>query len=497
MLKPFYLFIALLLPVCVSAQPLGIFPAPTTALPEGFASLYHFEEAPSFSHIGLFYTTFDGDFNRPQLPEKGHLGGFSASGIQRQGKLIWHGDFDWQYQRDEGQQWNNTSLHPDVQPYLWADEATGRWDRNHFRAAAQVGSARSGDLQWGAGLFFEGGQGDRFNDPKPLYRFRRLGVVPEVAIKAGAQSWLALQLLFASFSEDNEMGFFSVDDPLLFRLRGYGTFTRTPFVSGERQLGSQQAGGSLRWVTAHHWVMQLRGSYTQGEAVEGVAITTPNGEWQTLQADLLLQKSWQGNLKQNLSVTSSFWQNEGTDPTFQAVNARLQISEAAVQWKLALPDTTAFCWRVQLLVGFQSRLQEDLATFTKANVQQVPIALNLGGHWQKGKLKPFVLAQGHYRTVLSSNLQVGTPTTITESLVAPDFDILSANFYTAGLCAGVDWPHASGHMRLMLLAQHTEAHSTEPSLVQQSFGLTLAFSPRRAFQLPALPQAYGLQANTF
>jgi len=482
---------------CAVAQPLAVLPAPADGSFGNFASLYHFEDAPSFGNINLFYGNFGGDFNRPQLPAQGQLGGFAASGRQRQGPLIWHGDFTWQYQRDEGQQWNNTSLHPDIQPYLWADEGTGRWDRNHFRAAVQVGSAYSGNLQWGAGLFFEGGQGDRFNDPKPLYRSRRLGLAPEIAFRMGGQSSLALQLLYISFSEDYELGFFSVDDPLLFRLRGYGTFTRTPFVSGERQLGSQQFGGGLRWVTSQHWAVQLRGSFTQGKADEGVSIVTPGGEWQTLLTNLVLQKSWKGTLENSFAVTGTFRQNEGTDPTFQAVNARLQTTGMAVQWQLSKPITGSFTWKAKLLAGWQNRRQEDIATFTDAKVQHLPFGLDWVGQWKKGKLKPFLQVQGYYRSILSSSLQVGSPTPITEALVRPDFNILSANFYTLGLNAGVDWKHGAGQMRAMLLARHTQASGTDPALVQYNFGLLLAFSPQQGFGLPPFPQGHELQVNNF
>jgi len=393
-------------------------------------------------------------------------------------QLIWQGKFAWQYQRDQGQAWNNTSLHPDVQPYLWADAATGRWDRNHFDAQVQVGSAYAGNWQWGAGLFFEGGEADRFNDPKPLYRYRRLGIVPEVALRLGNRHWLAVQLLYISYSEDNEMGFFSIDDPLLFRLRGYGTFTRTPFVSGERQLGSQTLGGSIRWVHPKQWEVQVGGRTTRGSAQEGVSIVTNGGDWQTLQARMYLKKVWESTaFAKQVMLSGIFRENEGKDAVFQAINARLQTAQFGIGWKLTKSDTTGMRWQFQAETGFTHRLQKDIATFTEAQVQRLPLAANFGATWQKKNVSPFVSLGGNYLHVLSSNLQVGSNSALTE-LINPDFEILSASAFTAQMAFGMAWQHNQGMFQFSASLQRRQAINTATDFFQNQFGLSLAFSPK-------------------
>jgi len=431
---------------------------------------------------------FEGNFNRPQTPASGILGGFEANGRKRQNKLIWEGRFSWQYQRDKGQQWNNTSRHPDALPYIWADETVGTWARNHFKSSVQVGTTMTGNLQFGAGLLFEGGQGNRLNDPRPLYRFRELGIAPELALRVKKTNWLAVQLLYLSFSEDNEIGFFSVDDPLLFRLRGPATFTRTPFVSGERQLNSQQIGGGLRWVSEKQFAAQFRGTVSWGKAEEGVAIITPGGKWQILNASLLLQKSWQGKLRNSFSLSGNIVQNEGTDPTFQAINTRLQITKIGLAFQISKPDSTAFHWSLRTMANWQVRSQEDLATFTETNLQQLPLSLHLDGKWLKGKLRPFLLLHGHYQALLSENLQIGSPTFISENLLLPDFEILSSEFFSIGTGIGLDIGQGAKKFRFLLFARHIQSLGASQLFNQQHAGLSITFIPGSTLYLPKLFQ---------
>lgn len=453
-----------------------------------FASLYSVKQVSDFSLVNLSYKNFDGDFNRPQLPASGYIGAFTASGRQKHNNLIWQGNFSFKYQRDEDQQWNNTSLHPDTQPFLWADAATGRWDRNHFSADVQLGSAYEGNYQWGAGLFFHGGQGDRFNDPKPLYRYRRFGIAPEIAVRFSNRNWLALQLLYIDYSEDNEMGFFSVDDPLLYRLRGYGTFSRTPFVSGERELSSQSVGATIQWVRPGRWAIQFGGMVTQGNAEEGAAIITPGGEWESLKANFSTEKYWQGTSNiSSIQLQGQFSEIEGIDAVFQAVNARLQTARVAIDWNIATSDSMAFNWRANVGTAFTHRLQEDLAAFTEAQVQGIPLDVNFRVAWKKDKLTPFVAATGNYFQVLSSSLEVGDTNALTD-LVFPDFEILSASSLTMRLAAGVDWQYSKGVVRLSAFAQRLQDVESNTSLHQNQFGLSLAFSPQGVFDLGSIYQ---------
>ena len=382
---------------------------------------------PDYSRVGLFFHSQGGNFARPQLPASGMAGGFEAKGRKRVNRLVWDGQFAYRYQQDEDQAWNNTSLHPDAQPYLWADTATGRWDRNYFDAEVHLREISDRKIQWGGSLFFRGGQGDRFNDPRPLYRFRRMGIAPELHVRFSDTRWLALQLSFSSFSEDNEMGFFSVDDPLLYRLRGYGTFSRTAFVSGERQLRAQKAGFGLRWLEQDQFMGQLSAAAEWGETEEGVAIVNTTGEWQSLMAALNLHRSWSHPWQPRLSFSGHARRNSGTDPIFGAVNARLQTAGAALDAQIRQEDSTAINWNLQATAGWSARRQEDLATFTEANIQALPLKVAAGFSRQYKQFFPFLLMLASYRPVMSASLEVVDATEITDRLVRPDFAILPTN----------------------------------------------------------------------
>ncbi len=458
-----------------------------------FISLHQAKQTPDFSLVKLSYQSFDGDFNRPQLPASGQMGAFTASGRKEQEFLIWQGDFSFQYQRDDGQQWNNTSLHPDEQPYLWADEGTGQWDRNHFNANVQLGSVREGSFNWGVSVFLKGGQGDRFNDPKPLYRYRRLGIAPEVSWRFNQENFLAVQLNYSNYSEDNEIGFFSVDDPLLYRLRGYGTFTRTPFVSGERQLKQQSIGSVLRWINVKsgqfdRWIVEVAGQLRQGSAAEGTAIITPGGKWEALQGNFSVEKVLQSfNYAHSIKVSGTAQETAGVDAVFQAINTRLQTALIGLGWTLAKTDSANFNWQLGIHAAVSQRFQEDLAAFTEAEVQGLPITMNFQTAWKRDKISPFLSLTGNYFHALNTSLQVGSENALNE-LIVPDFEILTTNSYMLRAAAGVDWKYSKGVFRLSAFAQLMRAAEANTSLSQSQFGLSIAFSPQGIFNLPTLQE---------
>lgn len=434
---------------------------------------------PDYSRVGVFYHAVGGNFARPQLPASGMAGGFEAKGRKRVNRLVWDGQFTYRYQQDERQDLNNTSLHPDAQPYLWADTATGRWDRNYFDARVQLREINQRKIQWGASLFFRGGQGDRFNDPRPLYRFRRMGIAPELYFHLSDTRWVALQLSFSSFSEDNEMGFFSVDDPLLYRLRGYGTFSRTAFVSGERQLSAQKAGIALRWMEQERLSGLLSAAAEWGKAEEGVAIINTAGEWQSLMAAFSLNRNWSHPLNPKLSLNGYARRNSGTDPIFGAINARLQTAGAKLSTQVSQQDSSAFHWYLQANGGWTVRQQEDLATFTEADLQYLPVRLSAGFSRQYNRMSPFLVIVGTYRPVLKSTLQAVDATEITERLVRDDFAILSADYYLLSLQGGLDRQGEQGRMRFSFKLSRQQALSRQ-NLFQNLMTLSVSFFPEYA-----------------
>jgi hypothetical protein len=434
---------------------------------------------PDYSRVGLFYHVVGGNFARPQLPASGMAGGFEAKGRKRVNRLVWDGQFAYRYQQDEDQAWNNTSLHPDTQPYLWADSATGRWDRNYFEARVQLREISQRSIQWGGSLFFRGGQGDRFNDPRPLYRFRRLGIAPELHVRFSDTRRLALQLTFSSFSEDNEMGFFSVDDPLLYRLRGYGTFSRTAFVSGERQLSAQEIGFKLSWLEQGRFSGQISAASEWGKAEEGISIVSTSGEWRSMVAGLELARSWEHPLQPRVELSSRARRNSGTDPIFGAVNARLQTAGADISAQVSRTDSSATNWYSQVTLGWSVRWQEDLATFTEANIQSLPIRLKAGFSRQYDQLTPFLLVGGTYRPVLGADLSVNDATEITNRLVRDDFAILSTNSYQLALQGGLDRQGRQGRMRFAFNLSRQQALGG-PNLFQNVLTLSVSFFPEYA-----------------
>jgi len=275
------------------------------------------------------------------------------------------------------------------------------------------------------------------------------------------------------------MGFFSVDDPLLYRLRGYGTFSRTAFVSGERQLSAQKAGIALQWQEQQHLSARISAATEWGKAEEGISIINTAGEWQSLMATVGLDRSWSHPLNPRLGFSGYARRNSGNDPIFGAINARLQTAGGELNAQLRQQDAGKLHWYLKAKGGWTVRKQEDLATFTEANVQSLPLGLASGFSRQYNQLTPFLLLSATYRPVISAALQVTDATEITDRLVRDDFAILSTDSYQLSLQGGLDRQSEQGRMRFAFNLSRQQALGGS-NLFQNLLTLSISFFPEYA-----------------
>jgi hypothetical protein len=304
-------------------------------------------------------------------------------------------------------------------------------------------------LQAGITLQYEGGIGDRRNTPKPLYRFHHLSVNPAL-IYRHTLGVLALHIHYRQQSEDLEMGQYVFDSPLLYRLRGYGTFSRTPFVSGTRLLNANTLGGSLEFNKADHneneWSGFLSYDRTKGMVEEGIGITTRGGEWNT--QIVSGEFNWKHNriVRQwDVRTSSSLSRLSGIDPVFQAVNYYIN--------RFSIRTQTRYTWNTQQYaqfdIDYSTRQQRDLVTVTDATIQCIGLSLNFYQSLNlSDNVKPFVMPHVGYVHVLDDKLRILSPTEISEKLVRADVDIMSQSYQQVSVKAGTDVRHCSGIMRI-------------------------------------------------
>jgi hypothetical protein len=430
-------------------------------------------KASRISSINVTLANESGSFRRPQEPSSIQSLTFHAEGTQQTNKVITSAEFTYLVQQDEGQQWRNTGHSADYQPFVWADQAVGTWNRSHFDARITIaGHPLKRMLQPGFMLAYHGGTGDRQNSPKPLYRFHQLSAQPFLLYR-NKQNAFAFHLNYEQHTEDNEMGYYVNDSPLLYRLRGYGTFSRSPFVSGNRLLEASTLGGSIEYMYGHlsKNFRSATFSYNQtaGSVAEGTSVNTPGGAWKTRTISAILSSGIERLHCQWLPMLHFHGAFQvGTDPIFGAVNYYLNILAV----RPSLRYTYRQRWFIEIDTEYAHRSQRDIVTGTNAEISRAGGNIKLHSRKalsQKTSLyaQPFV---GYYQPLIST-LQITTPTEMSEALVRPDFDIMAKAWLQSGIETGLDVKSIKNVLRFSLQLMHYQ----QASINRKQFNLSIHY----------------------
>jgi hypothetical protein len=227
-------------------------------------------------------------------------------------------------------------------------------------------------------------------------------------------------LAYRRYSEDNEVGFLSVQNSLLYRLRGYGTFIRTPFVSGERLIRSDQGIAGMSYRNDKGWKAEMAFELTNGEVVEGTANPNPQGSWNDTRIDFSISKSPTEKQRYSWELNYTHFRQAGIDPVFQAINYYLILQElrAVVIWNPVEDQRTEFS------TGYLDRQQDDIVAATQAHISHAFIEVST---LLKRKRIYHHPKMGWYYPV-NQRLTIGNPGEISQALIIPDFDILKQGF---------------------------------------------------------------------
>ncbi|AQG77888.1 DUF6850 family outer membrane beta-barrel protein [Spirosoma montaniterrae] len=269
-----------------------------------------------------------GDFRRPQEPRQRTAIGLHSEGLRDVSGWRVYGDFDYQKQLDEQIGFSHGYDPLNGNPYVWADTLAGRWERDHIRARVAVAAPRLGRWQLGLSVPYHVGQGSRLLDPKPFYRFRDLSLLPSVWRQVSARWGWGFVLGGQFTQEENEVGFFAIDFPLLYRLRGYGSFSQSPIVSAERLVKGTVWQGTLQghWQRQTgsqtvSWLGQVGGRIRQETIREGIAAPEAGGVFNETVAEALLARlQTNGSGGHRLALQTQLRQGTGTDPILRTVN---------------------------------------------------------------------------------------------------------------------------------------------------------------------------------
>ncbi|MCD8539732.1 MAG: hypothetical protein LRY55_08145 [Leadbetterella sp.] len=358
-------------------------------------------------------------------------------------------------------------------PFLWADSSSGHWDKDHIDARAEVSASPLREILYsGLHIDYHVGTGARTNDPKPFYRYRRISVQPGFLLQLSENSRAGITGGGTFVLENNELGFYNrgTNNVLLYRLRGYGTYSRVPFVSGERTRKGQVWNAGAHWEkeAAGYFMLFYANTRIRKESVtEGIARPETIGKFRELSLDAGILVS-RGNVNRGNSflLTVNTANGKGRDEVFQAENVsytRTAFNGNFQFWKYKSPS------RILVKGGFLPVLaryaQSDRASGSSFSVH------TLGGRTE-GILRKHFSGTGQleiipglaYDHVLKSTYMAPNDNIVLREIVQKDYEFMSASSVSASL--KIQWNRFSpkgGHSvfaGVNYVRSHKESHRT-------------------------------------
>jgi hypothetical protein len=254
-------------------------------------------------------------------------------------------------------------------------------------------------------------------------------------------------VLTAGFvQEENEIGFFSVNSALLYRLRGYGTFSRSPVVTAERRIGGTDTRLRLQWQTESpggvSWLAQAGGGLRRETVREGIANPEEGGlfrEWNYEARLRRTRSAGRHNRIADFQLTGR--SGAGRDPIVQAFTARHNHWEMVGEWgRWRQTDNQFRHWFVR--PAAQWTQYEDQIARTEWHVWNATLAVDWQQRFRRKQSWVWYELEAGYRMALDSRFTAARPTELTPVLVRPDFRVQSASAAIANATAGVDFQMA-------------------------------------------------------
>jgi hypothetical protein len=326
----------------------------------------------SWRRFAVQGATAGGEFRRPQEAARSDQITVTAEGVQRAVGWTMVGSASYRRASDEGVAWRNTSDAYLGNVFIWADSVGGTLRRDELGLSGAIVSPAWHGVTAALHLDYGIGQGARRNDPKPLFRRRIAEVSPALAYTVGRHT-IGVGAVVGWQREDLEIGGgASAEFPVVFRLRGMGTFDRTQLISAERAMLGGVTGAQLGWSrTGDRWVIAIGGTVrVERDSIrDGIATPVSGGATRRVRGDgqvALRHRSDDGGTDVSAALRNE--EARGVDPVFRAVNVIDDGTAAAtrVRWWRGR-DPAEARWLATIVGQRVQLLRRDLAAETTWN----------------------------------------------------------------------------------------------------------------------------------
>jgi len=369
-----------------------------------------------------------GNFRRPMQAEASNEINIATGGFKKLHGWAYKTNFTYTKQYDKNIAWSGVANAYEGNPFIWADSSIGNWERDHIKAAISIAApVVFKKLQTGLTLDYQIGSGARITEPKPFYRQRTIALQPGINWLIATNKSVGITGKINFIQEENELGFFSNGNVLLYRIRGYGTFSKAPFVNGERKRKGTDLQATMHYQQPFGKYQLLVSAYAaqrDEEINEGVAIQQPAGFFTEIKfgGNAMLQT---GNAAKGKSILVNYQVKNGyaDDVIFRAESA--SYNEHLLQAIISIwhtSNTQKSLWQFTATPEFKFIDNTDQATLTQLT------AATVGGsfkaNWRK-QIKPNIHLQlqpfAGYYYVADSEFINQRPNVITKNIILPDY----------------------------------------------------------------------------
>lgn len=197
----------------------------------------------------LFYINNEnGDFYRPQEPEKSNQFGFATENYKMLNDLRLWGKFAFYSTNEYNRNWGDVIDPYRGTPYLFADEEGGDWEKQNYELSFGASSEKLFNLFFiGIDAHYELHTGARQNDPRPLNNANNICIRPGIIFPLRNKLSIGLSGYYGNRNE--EISTFVVNKYFqhrLYKLRGVGEYSSVYTREFFRAYNGNSFGGGLQ-----------------------------------------------------------------------------------------------------------------------------------------------------------------------------------------------------------------------------------------------------------
>lgn len=418
---------------------------------------------PVFTLAGLSHEVKDGSFRRPQESKKEQQTGFGAKGFSRFREWRFYGEFNYLKIKRDSIRYSNVARPYDGNPFITADSVGGNWKGDYLKGNLQVGLPEFRKWRTAIGLDYETEQSARLNEPKPLFRFLNYKIQPAISYEVNSRNSLSLSMAYSRRNEIVETGFFSDNNPALYSIRGYGTFSRGPVVTAERRTkGSGLKAGLDFKYTSKNAVFLIGGRIAQRteDINDGVSRPVFIGGFDETAAEGFISYELQSENRGWIS-TAKAWLRDGAgyDPVFKAENPAYYLSgiDSRIGWWKQLNDKKWINLNTRPGVSYHNYFESVAKTEWTSVMLHQDISAAFSYKLNE-KLKLFAEPLFGFHLNLQKNIVINRPGILSEVLVRPDFAVNSTNYWKSMLRTSAELKTSEFSYLFQLSYQHFNAN---------------------------------------